>query len=103
MLKIYIDDFNSHTREGVTFRHFGTNIICNFNSHTREGVTETPPDAIADTLDFNSHTREGVTPEPIISDFIPPNFNSHTREGVTHPLKYRPWLCAISTHTPVRV
>ena len=35
-----VNDFNSHTREGVTIcRHFCRGIKPYFNSHTREGVT----------------------------------------------------------------
>ena len=33
----------------------------NFNSHTREGVTYSFRGSISGVSDFNSHTREGVT------------------------------------------
>ena len=39
MLKINIDDFNSHTREGVTYCAGTVSDVYYFNSHTREGVT----------------------------------------------------------------
>ena len=118
------DDFNSHTREGVTpIDYLEACKKLNFNSHTREGVTGAEWSCVQ-ALDFNSHTREGVTS---CSFLLRPQkyFNSHTREGVTSYLGAdvevsefqltHPWGCdqykalslltprGISTHTPVRV
>ena len=53
-----------------------------FNSHTREGVTSRAIINFAVAQNFNSHTREGVTYKKI-SPLLFGNFNSHTREGVT--------------------
>ena len=74
-------NFNSHTREGVTwlftdtFRNLG-----NFNSHTREGVTNSWGD-VPKYANFNSHTREGVTNAW-------PNASVLSRFQLTHP-----WGC----------
>ena len=54
MLKIHIDDFNSHTREGVTYCAGTVSDVYYFNSHTREGVTETE---IEDTSEINISTH----------------------------------------------
>ena len=49
-------NFNSHTREGVTYwgTLFGVGIF-NFNSHTREGVTQSLKDQIKQ-VEISTHT-----------------------------------------------
>ena len=64
--------------------------LSNFNSHTREGVTCDDEGLLDDAPDFNSHTREGVTRVKNILSPISSNFNSHTREGVTSAVTFSP-------------
>ena len=79
-----LQDFNSHTREGVTCRLLVRLLVgVYFNSHTREGVTYIACRDMHTAQHFNSHTREGVTVTKWDSVKLF-NFNSHTREGVTH-------------------
>ena len=105
-------DFNSHTREGVTsIIHFPFIFVFYFNSHTREGVTkksqvkilykkfqlthpwgcDAPPDmGGGDLLDFNSHTREGVT-------YSLNTIYSSCRFQLTHP-----WGCDLTRRNVIR-
>ena len=75
----------------------------NFNSHTREGVTSGGDLLNARISNFNSHTREGVTTMIDGKGKVKLNFNSHTREGVTRSFNDDGTVYIISTHTPVRV
>ena len=117
-------DFNSHTREGVTSCIWAQiSEKCHFNSHTREGVTIRNA-VITLTLTISTHTPVRVW-QPTAQGILPSAyFNSHTREGVTQSQRKNrlfrkfqlthPWGCdaekrfcqecdSISTHTPVRV
>ncbi len=76
----HLTNFNSHTREGVTFAEkYAAKSSSNFNSHTREGVTFAEKYAAKSSSNFNSHTREGVT---II---LCPRVCSLTQFQLTHP------------------
>ena len=120
------EDFNSHTREGVTcwtyrscswlfqfqLTHpWGCDMIdpqytsrrCNISTHTPVRVWPIKNCDIIKLQHFNSHTREGVTNRLFRHRGIILNFNSHTREGVTISVNYCYRNRVISTHTPVRV
>ena len=96
------DDFNSHTREGVTKRSVECVYTFYFNSHTREGVTKSLC-LMNITARISTHTPVRVWPKNRR------NVIYGTWFQLTHP-----WGCdiksgaerkriSISTHTPVRV
>ena len=57
-----------------------------FNSHTREGVTKAPREKVQPGNNFNSHTREGVTSQStaVADDSV---ISTHT------PVRVWPWSC----------
>ena len=95
-------DFNSHTREGVTFGAWFTYQHQQFQLTHPWGCDMFSTPWLCCPYNFNSHTREGVTPCTGHSLIDSIHFNSHTREGVTNTVGLIPRI-KISTHTPVRV
>ena len=75
----------------------------NFNSHTREGVTLENSPALCVAAYISTHTPVRVWPLSGYINELTLNFNSHTREGVTLSYSRQTNLFFISTHTPVRV
>ena len=73
-----------------------------FNSHTREGVTFVPTPTISLAFYFNSHTREGVTTVENLQKSLLIFQLTHPWgcDCIHLPSKY---ISGISTHTPVRV
>ena len=77
--------------------------LFNFNSHTREGVTWLIRSTQAEGVIFQLTHPWGCDYSNKKCELLTKHFNSHTREGVTGLFILYSYGCRISTHTPVRV